>query len=646
MTILARFVGALVVACFVGAVTWAQPSNPVRLYNEAMTREAGVRANLSNPVTRDAVASKRRLRTLVGAYSDLARLFPASGVGDKALWQGGMLAADAFWQWGEAVDRATALRVLETLRTTYPVSTLTRQSQVHVKRLNEAPVSDLALARTPTAVFPPGPVPPAAPATSAARPSAASAPVPTAAPVPTPPTPALPPEAPSAAPALLTAIRHEPVAGALRVTLEIDRETAFRGERLDNPARVFVDLQQTRTAEPLKDAVIPVTAGGVQRIRVGRHPGGLTRVVLDLTGGGRHSVYSLYNPYRIVIDIEAPAGQAIAAAAAPAVPPAVLPVPAGPPPIAAMAAASRRAALPWPAPDAQATRASVGVAMGASETAANAPAGPAAAVLPVAAEYSAPAPELPAPVTPATTAKGDYSLSRQLGLGIARIVIDAGHGGHDPGAKVRGLTEASLTLDIALRLEELLRKQPGVEVVQTRRKDAYVSLEDRAEIANRSDADLFISIHANASNNPRTRGVETYVLNFAGDAQAERVAARENAGSGRAMRDLSDIVKAIALNDKVDESRELARFVQDSLFAQLRRNDRTLRNLGVKQAPFMVLIGATMPSVLTEVAFVTNREDAGLLRSEKYRQDVAQALLAGITRYQQSLKRAPAVAAQ
>ena len=331
-----------------------------------------------------------------------------------------------------------------------------------------------------------------------------------------------------------------------------------------------------------------------------------------------------------MIDVEAPA--------------AVTPVPAGPAPIAARAAVSRRAGLTWPAPAAQATRASLGVAVGASETVANAPAGPAAAVVPVAAEYSPP--ELPAPVTPATTARGDYSLSRQLGLGIARIVIDAGHGGHDPGAKVRGLTEASLTLDIALRLEELLRKQPGVEVVQTRRKDTYVSLEDRAEIANRSDADLFISIHANASNNPRTRGVETYVLNFAGDSQAERVAARENAGSGRAMRDLSDIVKAIALNDKVDESRELARFVQDSLFAQLRRNDKTLRNLGVKQAPFMVLIGATMPSMLTEVAFVTNQEDAGLLRSDKYRQDVAQALLAGITRYQQSLKRAPAVAAQ
>jgi N-acetylmuramoyl-L-alanine amidase len=256
------------------------------------------------------------------------------------------------------------------------------------------------------------------------------------------------------------------------------------------------------------------------------------------------------------------------------------------------------------------------------------------------------APVTPAPVAAARTGRGDYSLSRQLGLGIARIVIDAGHGGHDPGAKVRGLTEAALVLDIAQRLEQLLRAQPGVEVIQTRRADTYVSLEERTEIANRAGADLFISIHANASTNPRTRGVETYVLNFAANPEAEAIAARENAGTARTMRQLPDIVKAIALNNKVDESRELARFVQDSLHAQLRKGDKTLRNLGVKQAPFMVLVGATMPAILTEVAFVTNSQDAPLLRSPKYRQDVAEALLRGVTRYQQSLKKAPAVAAQ
>jgi N-acetylmuramoyl-L-alanine amidase len=253
----------------------------------------------------------------------------------------------------------------------------------------------------------------------------------------------------------------------------------------------------------------------------------------------------------------------------------------------------------------------------------------------------------PAPIAASKTGRGDYSLSRQLGLGIARIVIDAGHGGHDPGAKVRGLSEADLVLDIAQRLEQLLRAQPGVEVVQTRRSNVYISLEERTEIANRADADLFVSIHANASVNPQTRGVETYVLNFAPTSAAEAIAARENAGSARTMRQLPDIVKAIALNNKVDESRELARLVQDSLHAQLKKSDKTLRNMGVKQAPFMVLVGATMPAILTEVAFLTSQQDAPRLRSGAYRQEVAAALLRGITRYQQSLKKAaPAVAAQ
>jgi N-acetylmuramoyl-L-alanine amidase len=636
MSILARVLVALLLTGAPAAVS-AQPSDPVRLYGEAMTRETALRAELSTPALRDAAATKRRLRTLVGAYADLARLFPASGVGDKALWQGGMLAADAFWLWAEPADRATALRIFTTLRTTYPVSTLTRQSQAHVKRLGDAPVAEQAVARAPAT---PPLAPALAPATSApapAPPAASAAPAP-ASPTQSTPPPASPPVALPAS-ATLTAIRHEAVGTVTRVTLEVDRETAFRGERLDHPTRVFVDLQQTRTQEPLRDAVIPVTNGGLQRIRVGRHPGGLTRVVLDLIGPARHSVYSLYNPYRVVIDLELPAGQASAPPAAPA----------GPAPVAARTVAPRRpVALSWPATRAQA--ASAGLGAGAVDSATPVPvaATPASLAEPIAVASPAESVAAPAPppAAPATMALGGYSLSRQLGLGIARIVIDAGHGGHDPGAKVRGLSEASLTLDIALRLEELLRKQPGVEVVQTRRKDAFVSLEERAEIANRSGADLFISIHANASNNPRTRGVETYVLNFAGDAQAERVAARENAGSARSMRDLPDIVKAIALNNKVDESREFARFVQDSLFGQLKKNDKTLRNLGIKQAPFMVLVGATMPSVLTEVAFVTNREDAGLMRTEKYRQDVAQALLAGITRYQQSLKRAPAVAAQ
>jgi N-acetylmuramoyl-L-alanine amidase len=232
-------------------------------------------------------------------------------------------------------------------------------------------------------------------------------------------------------------------------------------------------------------------------------------------------------------------------------------------------------------------------------------------------------------------------LSRQLGLGVARIVIDPGHGGHDPGAQVRGLNEAELVLDIAVRLERLLANEPGVDVVLTRRTSAYVALEERTAIANRSGADLFLSIHANASANGGARGFETYFLNFATNSEAEALAARENAGSARTMGNLPDIVKAIALNNKIDESRDFASMVQGSMQERLRKTDRNARNLGVKQAPFMVLIGATMPSVLAEVSFLTNRDEAALLRSQSYRQQIAEALFAGVMKYQNSLKKAP-----
>jgi N-acetylmuramoyl-L-alanine amidase len=200
--------------------------------------------------------------------------------------------------------------------------------------------------------------------------------------------------------------------------------------------------------------------------------------------------------------------------------------------------------------------------------------------------------------------------------------------------------------DVALRLEKLLLRQPGVEVIQTRRTNAFVPLEERTELANRSGADIFLSIHANASADRRARGVETYYLNFAPTAEAEALAARENAASTRPMRQLPEIVRAIALNNKLDESRDLARLVQESLFAQAKKTDKRARNLGVKQAPFMVLVGAQMPSILTEISFITNQQDAGLLATEKFRQQIAEALFAGLTRYQQELKKAPAVATQ
>jgi len=203
-----------------------------------------------------------------------------------------------------------------------------------------------------------------------------------------------------------------------------------------------------------------------------------------------------------------------------------------------------------------------------------------------------------------------------------------------------------VTLDVALRLEKLLLKQPGVEVVLTRRTNAYVPLEERTAIANRAAADLFLSIHANGSADARARGVETYFLNFASNSAAEALAARENAGSSRTMRELPDIVKAITLNDKIDESRDFASFVQSTMFEKLRRVNRQARNLGIKQAPFVVLIGATMPSILAEISFLTNRQEAALLRTAKYRDQIADALLTGVMKYQGSLKASREVAAR
>jgi N-acetylmuramoyl-L-alanine amidase len=259
---------------------------------------------------------------------------------------------------------------------------------------------------------------------------------------------------------------------------------------------------------------------------------------------------------------------------------------------------------------------------------------------------SASMPALPAPSAPAANVAGGLSIARQLGLGVSRIVIDPGHGGHDPGAQSSGVTESELVLDVALRLEKLLNKLPGVEVRLTRRNNEYISLQERTAIANREGADLFLSIHANASSIASARGVETYFLNFASNRTAAAVAARENASSGQTMGELQDVVKAIALNNKRDESRDFATYVQREMMASLRSTTKTMRDLGVKQAPFVVLIGASMPSILAEISFITNPQDAKLLQSATHRQRIAQALFEGVKKYQGSLKSAPTVAQQ
>jgi N-acetylmuramoyl-L-alanine amidase len=243
------------------------------------------------------------------------------------------------------------------------------------------------------------------------------------------------------------------------------------------------------------------------------------------------------------------------------------------------------------------------------------------------------------PTEPKPNRDGQRSLTRELGLKISRIVIDPGHGGHDTGTiGPHGLMEKDLCLDIALRLGRIIEERiPGAEVVYTRKDDTFIPLEDRTAIANNAKADLFVSIHANSSHDHAARGIETYYLNFATSQDSMEVATRENALAQSSIHDLQDLIKKIARNEKIEESKELASDIQDSLSHRLQVISQNEKNRGVKKAPFIVLIGANMPSVLSEISFISNPADEKLLRKSDQRDRVAQGLYHGISSYLDSL---------
>lgn len=244
--------------------------------------------------------------------------------------------------------------------------------------------------------------------------------------------------------------------------------------------------------------------------------------------------------------------------------------------------------------------------------------------------------DAPRPAKP--TASGVNTLTRTLGLKTRRIVIDPGHGGHDTGTIGKnGLKEKDLALDVALRLRDLLRERLDAEVILTRDSDVFIPLEERTEIANRHKADLYISIHANSSRSTRVSGVETWVMNFARNQAERELATRENAASHRTIADLENLVRTIAKQEKREESKELARCLQKRLQAEMARMNPSSRGRGIKQAPFVVLAGAAMPAVLTELAFLSNPKDASALQKEKPRTAAAQALYQGIRDYVQTL---------
>jgi N-acetylmuramoyl-L-alanine amidase len=395
-------------------------------------------------------------------------------------------------------------------------------------------------------------------------------------------------------------VRRDVYRDLVRISIELDRAVPVQHTRLDDPTRVVVDLAGA-TGGRYSNGVLRYDNDVVRAVRVSLHDGPRTSIVLDLEDAGAYSVYAATNPHRVVIDVTRVPDTSVR----------VVPRP-SPFPTPGTRPSASAPATPTPRP-------AVVVAT---------PPPPAPAPAPEAADAAA---------SPARDSDGGLSMSRQLGLGIARIVVDAGHGGRDPGSVGRGIVEKELVLDVALRLERLLEAEPGIEVVLTRSADVFVPLEERTAIANRGEADLFLSIHANASRNTGARGVETFFLNFARDPEAEALAARENAGSAQTMRSLPDIIQAITLNNKLDESRDFATIVHQRVHASLSAIDHAIEDRGVKQAPFVVLIGATMPSVLAEVSFLTNEREAELLRTDEHRQRIAEALRDGVLDYAASL---------
>lgn len=245
--------------------------------------------------------------------------------------------------------------------------------------------------------------------------------------------------------------------------------------------------------------------------------------------------------------------------------------------------------------------------------------------------------------SPAMNRDPRLSLTRELGLKINRIVIDPGHGGFDTGAKgPHGLLEKDVCLDVALRLGQMIEENiPGAQVVYTRKDDSYVPLEERTAIANAADADLFISIHANSSDIREVRGVETYYLSLATTKEAKELAIRENALTQSTLHELPDLIKKITNNEKIAESKLLAAEIQDTLSQRLQLVSQRERNRGVKQAPFIVLTGANMPAVLSEISFVSNANDESLLLESSQRQRIADGLYRGITEYLEGLRSLP-----
>jgi len=478
-------------------------------------------------------------------------------------------------------------------------------------------------------------------------------------------------------PVSVKAVRHWSLGDVTRIAVEISGEFQYKFNRLPNPPRVYFDILNARQrVSPETVHAIPVGDELIEKIRVSQNRRWVARVVLDLKTDVEVSASQLVNPHRLIIEVrrKKPKGSldgklTLAAPGKPSAKQAKKeevkrPAPAAKPKQAAAKTASVTNATKSPAKTSAAKKppAKTAAAKPPVKTAAARQTAPKVTEKPLAPPPKAPPAKKVAKLEkqPAATeaadadekedgevliakparrnSTGGHSLTRVLGLKLGRIVIDPGHGGRDTGTiGPTGLREKDVTLDVSKRLAALLRERLGAEVVLTRTTDKSLSLERRTEIANKALADLFVSVHVNSSRYRSVNGVETFYLNLTRSRADLEVAARENAGSNKSIHELTSLIQKIALDDKLQESRDLAANVQTAVYKMHRRLNRRARNRGVKKAPFVVLIGAKMPSILVEVGFISNPHEEKLLKTEKYRQQLAEALYEGIAAYANSL---------
>ncbi len=367
-----------------------------------------------------------------------------------------------------------------------------------------------------------------------------------------------------------------------RIVIEQSGPAKFRTQELKD--RLVFDLLNTRLTPSVDKDPLPVNDGILRQVRAGQYAPDIVRVVLDLASIKSYVAFPLHDPDRLVIDVTGEGGAAAGAAS------------------------------------------SSGETGTQNET------------------NTVPETKPPLATSPRTTSPPNndgnrLTLSRQLGLKVKSIAIDAGHGGHDPGAIGKsGLKEKSITLDIAKRLAVLVRERLGCNVVMTRDRDVFIPLDQRPFIAKSRNADLFVSIHVNANRKRKTRGIETYVQGLkASDREAMATAARENAMSDRSLSELDNevdrMLKDLKIDNKIEESIQLAGAVQNSLVDTTRPLQPSVVNHGVKSAFFYVLMNTNIPSILAEVGFISNPDEEKLLKKESYRQAVAEALYQGVKKY-------------